>query len=68
MSTLLTPRPTATTSLRVVDPRTRRRKLTSALMKGVLAATMALAAVPLFLILYVVAEQGWAVISVQFLT
>jgi phosphate transport system permease protein len=68
MSTLLTPRPTATTSLRVVDPRTRRRKFTSALMKGVLTATMVMAAVPLFLILFVVAEQGWSVISVQFLT
>ncbi len=68
MSTLLTPRPTATTSLRVVDPRTRRRKFTSALMKVVLTATMVVAAVPLFLILYVVAEQGWSVISLQFVT
>jgi phosphate transport system permease protein len=68
MSTLLTRTPTATRSLRRVDPRTRRRNRVSAVMKLLLTATMALAAVPLFLILFVVAREGWSVISLQFFT
>jgi phosphate transport system permease protein len=67
MSTL-TRTPPATRSLREVDPRTRRRQRRSGVMKLLLTGTMALAALPLFLILYVVAEQGWSVINLQFFT
>jgi phosphate transport system permease protein len=67
MSTL-TRAPAATRSLREVDPRTRRRKHRSGAMKLLLTATMVLATLPLFLILYVVAEQGWSVINLRFFT
>jgi len=70
MTTILTqpPRTTERRSLRQVDWRTRRRKLTSLAMRVVLTVTMALACVPLVLILYVVAERGWAVIDLHFFT
>src|SRR5690606_19120395 len=70
MTTILTqpPRTTERRSLRQVDWRTRRRKLTSLAMRVVLTVTMALACVPLVLILYVVAERGWAVIDPHFFT
>lgn len=68
MTTTLTRPPATTRSLRSIDRRTRRRKLTSAAMKGVLTATMVLAAIPLVLILSVVAEQGWSVINLTFFT
>lgn len=68
MSTLLKPPPTPVRSLRVTDPRTRRRKRASAAMMVVLTATMAVAAIPLVLILFVVAEEGWRVINLQFFT
>jgi phosphate transport system permease protein len=55
-------------SLRTVDPRTRRRTFTSAVVKAVLTGTMVLASVPLVLILYVVAEQGWSVVNGAFFT
>lgn len=70
MTAILThpPRTAERRSLRQVDWRTRRRKLTSLAMRVVLTITMALACVPLVLILYVVAERGWAVIDLRFFT
>src|SRR5690606_41946867 len=70
MTTILTqpPRTTERRSLRQVDGRTRRRKLTSLAMRVVLTITMALACVPLVLSLYVVAERGWAVIDLRLFT
>lgn len=73
MSTVTAPA-TATTpasgrrSLRQVDPRTRRRKLTSAAMRVLLTAVMVVAVVPLVLILYVVVARGWAVLDLHFFT
>lgn len=55
-------------SLRRTDGRTRRRKRTSAAMTVVLTAAMVLAAVPLVLILGVVAQQGWHVVGLTFFT
>jgi phosphate transport system permease protein len=55
-------------SLREVDARTRRRKRSSTAAKAVLTAAMALACIPLVLILYVVAERGWHVVNLQFFT
>lgn len=67
--TILTESPaTGQRSLRESDPRTRRRKLASRAMVVTLTATMALACVPLVLILYVVAARGWDVINLQFFT
>lgn len=69
MSTILVESPpTRQRSLRESDPRTRRRKLASRIMVVMLTATMALACVPLVLILYVVAARGWDVLSLQFFT
>jgi len=67
-ATLTQPRTTQGRSLRQVDRRTRRRKLSSLAMRVVLTVTMALACLPLVLILYVVAERGWAVIDLHFFT
>lgn len=55
-------------SLRVTDARTRRRKASNAVVRVVLTGTMALACIPLVLILYVVAERGWAVLDLHFFT
>src|SRR5690606_12513582 len=55
-------------SLREIDARTRRRQLASTAMRVVLTAVMAVAVLPLLLILYVVIERGWSVISLQFFT
>lgn len=66
MTTVATRTPAATRSLRQVDPRTRRRNRVSGVMKLILTATMVLASVPLFLILFVVGEHGWSVINLQF--
>jgi phosphate transport system permease protein len=68
MTTLLTRTGTGHRGLRTTDPRTRRRQLTNRLMTIALTAAMGLAAVPLVLILYVVAEQGWSVIDLTFFT
>ena len=55
-------------SLTQMDARTRRRKRRSAVMTGVLTATMVLAALPLFLIVAVVVGKGWSVIDLHFFT
>lgn len=69
MTTTLTPPHAAQRrSLRQVDRRTRWRKLTSLVMRMVLTVTMALACLPLVLILYVVAERGWSVVDLHFFT
>lgn len=65
---LVAPPATRRRGLREPDRRTRRRRLTSRVMTGVLTATMALACVPLVLILYVVAARGMDVISLHFFT
>lgn len=55
-------------SLRQIDRRTRRRQLSSTVMRVVLTGVMMLAVLPLLLILYVVIERGWHVINLQFFT
>ena len=70
MTTLLTPpnAPAEPRSLRHTDARTRRRRLRDRAVTAALAAAMALACVPLALILYVVAQRGIAAINLEFFT
>lgn len=60
--------PAGQRSLRETDRRTRRRLRTSAAVKALLTAVMAVACVPLVLILYVVAQRGWHIIDLHFFT
>jgi phosphate transport system permease protein len=67
VSTTLTP-PNAPTSLRTLDPHTRRRKRTSRLVKATLLFGMVLAIVPLALIVWQVVVRGIGALSWDFLT
>ena len=62
------PAPPQRRSLKQMDARTRRRKRRSAAMTGLLSFTMALAALPLFLIVAVVVHKGWSVVNLHFFT
>ena len=65
----LTARPTTRhRSLRQVDPRTRRRTAVNGAMRALLTLVMAIACLPLVLILYVVVSRGWQVIDLHFFT
>lgn len=71
MTTTGTPRaasPSRRRSLKEMDARTRRRKRRSGVMTGLLTLAMVLAALPLFLIVAVVASKGWSVIEPGFFT
>jgi phosphate transport system permease protein len=70
MTTLLTPpsAPAGPRSLRHTDARTRRRRLRDRAVSAVLTAAMALACVPLALILYVVAQRGITAVNPEFFT
>jgi phosphate transport system permease protein len=56
------------TSLRVVDPTSRRRRRRSQVVRFVLLAGMVLAVVPLLLIVLEVARRGWTAMGWSFLT
>lgn len=58
--------PAGRRSLKQTDARTRRRKASNAVVRVLLTATMAVAGLPLVLILYVVVERGWEVIDLHF--
>jgi phosphate transport system permease protein len=64
-STLVRPEPV---SLRTIDPHTRRRKRTSAAVKGTLLLAMVVAVVPLALIVWQVVIRGIGALSWEFLT
>jgi phosphate transport system permease protein len=67
VSTTLTP-PKPSTSLRSLDPHTKRRKRTSAVARTILLAAMVLAIVPLALIIWQVVVRGIGALSWEFLT
>lgn len=67
-ATVAPPPPREVASLREIDPHTKRRKRRSRLARYVLLAAMAIAVVPLFLILFEVTRQGLPAMGWEFLT
>lgn len=67
-TTVAPPPPRQVAGLREIDPHTKRRKRRSRLARYVLLAAMAIAVVPLFLILFEVTRQGLPAMGWEFLT
>jgi phosphate transport system permease protein len=68
VSTTLAPPEQAPTSLKTIDPYTRRRKRRSQFVRYVLLAAMGIAVLPLVLIVYEVVRRGAPAMSWEFLT
>lgn len=68
MTSATHPDATGYRSLREVDAIARRRRVTERLFKAVLVTAMALAVIPLILIVWVVAQKGYQVITITFFT